>query len=90
MGSREDTSTKRSKFQRFLDNDPIEVLSASILSARDKDDCVYRLLVGVVRVLWRRDCGVAPIAVFCLFLGVVGAKSSSSLSFVSTYYKARS
>ena len=85
MGSREDTSTKRSKFQRFLDNDPIEVLSASILSARDKDDCVYRLLVGVVRVLWRRDCGVAPIAVFCLFFGVVGAKASSSFSFVSTY-----
>ena len=85
MGSREDTSTKRSKFQRFLDNDPIEVLSASILSARDKDDCVYRLLVGVVRVLWRRDCGVAPIAVFCLFFGVDGAKSSSSFSFVSTY-----
>lgn len=90
MGSWEDTSTKWSKFQRFLDNDPIEVVSSASILSTQKDGYVYRLLVGVVRVLWRRDCGVAPIAVFCLFLGVVGAKSSSSLSFVSTYYKARS
>lgn len=85
MGSWENTSTKRSKFQRLLDNDPIEVVSSASLLSMQKDCYVYRLLVGVVRVLWRRDCGVAPIAVFCLFFGVVGANSSSSLSFVSTY-----
>jgi len=81
MRRRKDTRTKRGEFEGLFDDDS-EELSAFAHRILD-NDCSYRLLLGVVKVLCRRDCGVAPIAVFCLFLGVAGSKSPSS--FVSMY-----
>lgn len=79
----ENTSTKGRELERFFDNDPMNsLLALSLLMIEEAAQ--YRLLDGVVRVLVRLVCGVAPIDVFCFFLGVVGATSSSP-AFSSTY-----